>query len=100
MGNNILAGTNWWLGGTDAAVEGEWRWRSDSVLFSSGGALQTGIRLWSAGEPSNSGGTEHYLTINYLEGGYKDKAASSAFKYICEHPRMIYAFIAPNMEGG
>jgi len=77
-----------WVGGSDAALEGEWRWQSDGVLFSNGGALLTGIGAWIGGEPSNTLGAEHWLLINYnVLGRFNDAPNYLNWKYICQHPR-------------
>ncbi len=53
-----------WLGATDESKEGEWRWVTGEPFK---------YQNWFNNEPSNSGGTEHYLAIGntstVMEGG-------------------------------
>ena len=82
----MYTGNDRWGGGSDAAVEGEWRWRSDGVLFSNWSKLLTGIVQWCPGEPSN--GAEHCLLMNFCAGNKNnDGGCGSPSKYLCEHPR-------------
>ncbi len=43
-----------WLGATDEAEEGKWRWVTNEPFE---------FQNWSAGEPSNRGGIEHYMLL-------------------------------------
>lgn len=56
-----------WLGGTDAAVEGVWRWAAGPEAgqqFSvAGGSFAGAFVTWSPSQPDNAGGTEHCLHI-------------------------------------
>lgn len=60
-----LSGNQGWLGASDAAVEGEWRWVTGpeaGTKFwqgSSGGTVVT-YANWNTGEPNDSGGDEDY----------------------------------------
>jgi hypothetical protein len=47
-----------WLGASDAAQEGVWRWVTGEVWD---------YTRWHPGEPSNNGGLQHYLWSGYLE---------------------------------
>jgi hypothetical protein len=58
-----------WIGATDTAVEGEWRWVTGpeaGTLFWNGDAAGTEITyaFWNAGEPNDSGG-EDYAHITH-----------------------------------
>lgn len=60
-----LSGLSAWLGGSDAAVEGEWRWMDGpeaGQLFWQGGpgGTASGYASWNNGEPNNAG-EEDYL---------------------------------------
>jgi hypothetical protein len=56
-----------WLGGSDVAQEGTWRW--------SDGSLIAGYQNWGEGdgvtEPDNSGGTQHYLGMALEQWPYE-----------------------------
>ena len=59
MGITSTSSTYWsWIGGTDQAVVGEWRW-TDGALFwlgGSNGSAQGGLyQNWAAGSPTNTG---------------------------------------------
>ncbi len=49
-----------WIGGTDEAVEGEWRWLDGTVFWKDG--VDVGFTAWQEGEPNNVG-EEHYLVL-------------------------------------
>ena len=91
-------GTEAWLGGTDSAVEGEWRWIDDpgvpadesGVMFwlgNSTGSAQNGMyTAWNAGEPNNSGDEDALQII--LNGTWNDLPDNSSFfrlPYVIEY---------------
>jgi lambda family phage minor tail protein L len=45
---------NLWIGATDVAAQGIWRWEDGSLL-------KDGYQNWFPGEPNNAGGNQHYL---------------------------------------
>ena len=72
-----------WLGGTDATVEGEWRWQSagsdgDSFWIgtASGHASNGAYTNFRGVEPNDSGG-EDYLVM-FSDGGWNDGGVSQA----------------------
>ena len=75
---------NAWLGGTDEAVDGEWRWVGGpeaGQLFWLGegnGSVQNGLfAAWNSGEPNNFfGNGEDYLDLN--NGSWNDVTNVSA----------------------
>jgi hypothetical protein len=57
-----------WLGGTDDAVEGAWKWSDGPEA----GAAFT-YTNWEPGEPNNCCGGEDYLQLNWaFNGGWND----------------------------
>jgi len=65
-----------WIGATDAAVEGEWRWVTGpevGTLFWTGLANGTEITYanWNGGEPNNSGNEDyaHIAAASVIRGG-------------------------------
>ena len=65
-----------WLGGSDVAEEGTWRWMDGpeaGTVFWTGGAngVATGYANWKAGEPNDLGGVEHYARTE-AGGGWND----------------------------
>ncbi len=57
-----LAGKEAWLGGSDEAVEGEWRWMNGPEA----GQLFTFTSWYTAGgEPNNLGGVEDFVHTNH-----------------------------------
>ncbi len=66
----------WWLGGTDAAVEGTWEWDGGTAWSYSN---------WQSGEPNNSGGNEDCLQLwRFTDGRWNDEPCAQALHYICE----------------
>ena len=66
--------TDVWMGGTDSAVDDEWRWvtgpegKADGgkgKLFSIGNKA-VGYAAWLGSEPNNSGGIESYMQWNHV----------------------------------
>ena len=78
-----------WLGGSDEAVEGQWRWMNGPEA----GDLFTYTSWYTAGgEPNNTGGGEDYLQTNHrrVAGDWNDyggpgTGASVQFGYVVEY---------------
>ena len=65
-----------WLGGTDEAKEGTWKWITGETW---------NYTKWYTGTPDNADGAEHYLCINYnTVGKWNDGPATAALGYLCE----------------
>jgi hypothetical protein len=75
-----------WIGGTDQAVVGEWRW-TDGALFwmgSSNGSAQGGLYSnWVAGSPT-SGGTATDCAILQHAAFWTDFDCTRLERYVCE----------------
>ena len=73
----LLAGapSSCWLGGSDAAVEGEWRWQDGTQFWQgnqTGSAVGGMYNNWNAGEPNDAGGNEDGLAITFPSGVWND----------------------------
>ncbi|MGF1600069.1 MAG: lectin-like protein [Acidimicrobiales bacterium] len=86
---------NTWIGTSDEAIEGEWRWMDGpeaGQLFwlgagsPSGGSVQGGnYNNWQSGEPNNAGG-EHYAHMFSGSGDWNDYPNSlSVTGYLTEY---------------
>ena len=81
---SLLAGapsTYCWMGGSDSAVEGEWRWLDGTQFWqgdAAGSAVGGQYTNWDAGEPNNFlTGDEDGLTIVQANGGWNDYPETS-----------------------
>jgi hypothetical protein len=77
-----------WLGATDLAVLGEWRW-SDGALFWIGGqngSPQNGLYSeWVAGAPTSNGGpTDCGIMQHNTAGFWTDFDCTRLQPYVCE----------------
>ncbi|MDP3525693.1 MAG: Ig-like domain-containing protein, partial [Hoeflea sp.] len=74
-----------YLGGSDTAVEGVWRWLAGpeaGQIFWGPGAAAGSFTDWNAGEPNNFGGNEDFISIvgpadgnDVTKGGWADVGA-------------------------
>ena len=90
---NVPAGENhlavWrWLGASDVAVVGEWRW-TDGVLFWLGGqngAPQNGLYSnWVQGSPTSTGmATDCAIMQHNMLGFWTDQFCANLQPYVCE----------------
>ena len=80
-----------WLGASDSAVEGEWRWvggPENGQQFwqgGSGGSAVNGMFSdWNGGEPNNCCGGEDYLEI-VTSGRFNDRLGTEIIRYVVEY---------------
>lgn len=92
---NALAPGNAWLGGSDAAVEGEWRWVSGPEAGQQfwqgavGGSTVGGsYARWGGGEPNNSG-NEDFVHMR-PDGFWNDQPGGTAYNYIIEWDSSLF----------
>lgn len=74
IGSGALAGKNIWIGATDAASEGSWKWLTgDSVIY----------KRWATGQPNNLKKIQHYAYIMGTTGSALawDDGANTALPY-------------------
>jgi len=59
-----------WLGGTDEALEGNWEWiTGEDWVYTN----------WNAGEPNNTNGDQHYLSLRTLDYWDDDWGTNTKF---------------------
>ena len=82
--NTILANPNvanlstFWIGATDKAKEGEWRWVDGTLLSST-------YSNWNSGEPNNSGGEnycQYYISGN--KGKWNDLNGTQNYPFVVQ----------------
>ncbi|XP_074917271.1 C-type lectin domain family 17, member A-like [Chelonoidis abingdonii] len=65
----------YWLGLSDSAKEGEWRWLDGSLLS---------VRFWGPGEPNNAGAHGEDCGSLHFNGKWNDAICSLTELWICE----------------
>lgn len=90
---SFAGGNRLWIGGSDAATEGEWSWTNTStgpesgLQFhtggSGGGALNSHYTNWVAGDPSNGSSAWDYTEYR-ADGTWWSNASTASFDYIIE----------------
>ncbi|KAK7877282.1 hypothetical protein WMY93_031997 [Mugilogobius chulae] len=78
--SNLAKGAYAWLGGSDAAQEGNWQWTDGSAWD---------FTQWQRHEPSNSGRVEHYLHTNFIGPFWNDHNGSHATSVPEESVRLL-----------
>ena len=64
-------GSQFWLGGSHRAVDGEWRWESNDESINMS-------KFWASGQPYKD---ENCLTI--YDDGFNDQSCSSTQHFVC-----------------
>ena len=82
---DLLAGTEVWLGGSDAAEQGVWRW-SDGDVFWRGtatGSAESGAYVkWAVGQPSDGAGED--CTEIRAGSMWNDVSCDQLRAFVCE----------------
>uniref|UniRef100_A0A674JHW7 C-type lectin domain-containing protein n=1 Tax=Terrapene triunguis TaxID=2587831 RepID=A0A674JHW7_9SAUR len=78
LSNHITEPHVYWLGLSDSAKEGEWRWVDGSPLSVSF------RRFWFPGEPNNGVGLEEDCVHLRSDGNWNDAICSLTHYWICE----------------
>ncbi len=80
------------IGATDSAIDGEWRWVTDTLQFWSGNdvgvAVNSAFTAWEAGQPSAlpSEACARYRLTASGEWQWADYVCTDAHAYLCEGP--------------
>jgi hypothetical protein len=77
LGITFADGSGIWLGGTDADVEGDFRWLDDSSLSFLG---------WAPNQPDNGPGLDCIEKRNDGTALWYDRRCADALPYLCERP--------------
>ncbi|XP_065275299.1 CD209 antigen-like protein C [Emys orbicularis] len=75
LSNQLIEPDVYWLGLSDSAKEGEWRWVDDSPLS---------VRFWGPGEPNNVGQHGEDCVHLRFDGKWNDATCSLTHYWICE----------------
>ena len=69
-------GRDFWIGGSDREVEGEWRWESNIEPINM-------YRFWTSGGPSSLNAEEEDC-LDMRRSGYGDYYCDQAQSFVCE----------------
>ncbi|XP_023190792.1 ladderlectin-like [Xiphophorus maculatus] len=77
--------TQTWVGGFDSAEEGTWMWSDGSKFM---------FHHWGLGEPSNSGGNQNCMDINFAGRDHvNDDVCGVLLPFVCaRHVKALHAF--------
>ncbi|WP_435640671.1 beta strand repeat-containing protein [Micavibrio aeruginosavorus] len=88
--DTVTGTANFWLGGSDGTVNGEWRWvggPDDGTQFwqglANGSAIGGAYTNWNPGEPNDYNGFEAHLEF-YNGGVWNDQLPSTTRGYVIE----------------
>lgn len=84
---NLSGQQLFWTAGSDAEVEGVWRWVAGpeaGQIFFGPGAPTGAYSNWNNGEPNNFG-NEDYLHVNINDGNWNDAPNTFASGYVVEY---------------
>jgi hypothetical protein len=72
-----LGEAEWWMGASDAAVEGDWEWHTGEPMD---------YTNWRAGEPNNGGvaGEDCGILEGHNGGLWDDRACEDGYRFLCE----------------
>lgn len=79
LGSRISA-SNFWIGLSDEASEGQFRWISGDPLE---------IPIWRQGEPNNAGGAENCAEWSSTDARWNDLPCRTPLPSLCEKPPVI-----------
>lgn len=84
--DSTYSGIRFWIAGSDAAVEGTWRWMAGpetGIAFWQSGVGTLTYANWNSGEPNNSG-IENYA-VDHYEGNWNDYCSTCTTNYVVEY---------------
>ena len=79
------SGMGWYIGASDSAKEGTWKWDSGEAFS---------YKNWNTGEPNNAGGAENYAAV-LINGKWNDVTGSGYFPYVVEYDTVDYNRFSP-----
>jgi len=74
----------YWIGGSDAHIEGHWKWNVDFSNFT--------FKDWDRGEPGNHGGKEHCVLLYGTRYKWHDRSCSRKEAHVCETSTVTYEY--------
>lgn len=88
--HTLTQGAQAYIGASDAATEGTWRWLGGpeaglSFYSASGAPTDLSYSFWDGPEPNNLGGAENAALINWTGAGrWNDIGAGASYGYVVE----------------
>ena len=77
LGVPLVDGSGLWLGGTDAASDGNFRWWDDRPLS---------FTAWASDQPNNGAGVDCIEKRNDTTQRWYDRRCTDVERYVCERP--------------